>query len=242
MDCTCSRSRAHFFSPSACRFIFPCFRVPGCGWPPLLLFCNLANTAYFNSFYLDALPLLALLAVAICARKLPHAPSTINIVCFTAASLVLVSSNCSTRHPRSRSLSFSCDASGGKQLFRPPCFWRPRHGCRSARPSPHLFFGFFGSRGPEAKRATVTFIGIPANRCPDQIGNPFRFSFATFRTTAAPALNTPIRRWGNRAETRQLADLLYIVVASVWPHPTPFFVMKTTASRFSRRKRDINLS
>jgi len=59
-------------------------------WPPLLLFCDLANTAYFNSFFSEGTALLALLAVAIAARALLLNKSNIMIAAYLIAALLLI--------------------------------------------------------------------------------------------------------------------------------------------------------
>ena len=61
-------------------------------WPPLLLFCDLANTAYFNSFFSEGTALLALLAVAIAARALLLNKGNIVIAAYFIAVLLLITS------------------------------------------------------------------------------------------------------------------------------------------------------
>ena len=56
-------------------------------WPALLIFVDLANTAYFNSFYLDGTSLLALLGVAAAARR-----RSVPLIAYTIAALFLVTS------------------------------------------------------------------------------------------------------------------------------------------------------
>lgn len=63
------------------------------GYPPFLLFSDLGNTAYFNSFFLEPGALLGLLGTFVFARALvKHADRPIAVVGFTLSALILITS------------------------------------------------------------------------------------------------------------------------------------------------------